>query len=208
MIYEKNYLIKNNQNIIPIVIEKNYLGEKSFDIYSRLLRDRIIFLNGSIDDNLSNLVIAQLLFLESENSKQDIFLYINSPGGIVSSGLSIYDTIKFIKPDVNTVCLGQASSMAALILSSGEKGKRFSLPNSRIMIHQPLGGFQGQASDIKIHAKEIDNVKKNINKILSYNTNKDIKEIEKDTERDYFLSAKEALKYGIIDSILKKKENI
>ncbi|CAL4323301.1 ATP-dependent Clp protease proteolytic subunit [Buchnera aphidicola (Chaitophorus sp. 3695)] len=207
MVYEKNFSIRNNQNIIPIVIEKNYLGEKSFDIYSRLLRDRIIFLTGSIDDNLSNLIIAQLLFLESENSKQDIFLYINSPGGIVSSGLSIYDTIKFIKPDVNTVCLGQASSMAALILSSGKKGKRFSLPNSRIMIHQPLGGFQGQASDIQIHAKEIDKVKKNINKILSHNTNKNIKEIEKDTERDYFLSAKKALKYGIIDSILKNKKN-
>lgn len=206
MLYEKNYLKTNNYNIIPTVIEKNYLGEKSFDIYSRLLRDRIIFLTGTIDDNLSNLIIAQLLFLESESSKQDIFLYINSPGGIVSSGLSIYDTIKFINPNVNTVCLGQASSMAALILSSGEKGKRFSLPNSRIMIHQPLGGFQGQASDIKIHAKEIDQVKKNINKILSNNTNKNIQKIEKDTERDYFLSAKEALKYGIIDSILKNKK--
>ncbi|CAL4323547.1 ATP-dependent Clp protease proteolytic subunit [Buchnera aphidicola (Chaitophorus populicola)] len=206
MLYKKNYPIKNNHGVIPIVIEKNYLGEKSFDIYSRLLRDRIIFLTGPIDDYLSNLIIAQLLFLEAENNKQDIFLYINSPGGIVSSGLSIYDTIKFIKPDVNTVCLGQASSMAALILSSGKIGKRFSLPNSRIMIHQPLGGFQGQASDIKIHAKEIDKVKKIINKILSHNTNKNIKKIEKDTERDYFLSAKEALEYGIIDSILKNKK--
>jgi ATP-dependent Clp protease protease subunit len=206
MLYKENYPIKNNHGVIPIVIEKNYLGEKSFDIYSRLLRDRIIFLTGPIDDYLSNLIIAQLLFLEAENNKQDIFLYINSPGGIVSSGLSIYDTIKFIKPDVNTVCLGQASSMAALILSSGKIGKRFSLPNSRIMIHQPLGGFQGQASDIKIHAKEIDKVKKIINKILSHNTNQNIKKIEKDTERDYFLSAKEALEYGIIDSILKNKK--
>ncbi|NIH16516.1 MAG: ATP-dependent Clp endopeptidase proteolytic subunit ClpP [Buchnera aphidicola (Periphyllus lyropictus)] len=204
MLYDKKNKIRNN-SIIPTVIEKNFLGERSFDIYSRLLRERIIFLTGSIDDNLSNLIISQLLFLESENKKKDIFLYINSPGGIVTSGLSIYDTIKFIKPDVNTVCIGQASSMAALILSSGKKGKRFSLPNSRIMIHQPLGGYQGQASDIKIHALEIDKIKKNINRILSHNTKKSIKKINKDTERDYFLSSKEALKYGLIDSILEKK---
>lgn len=204
MLYDKKNKIRNN-NIIPTVIEKNFLGERSFDIYSRLLRERIIFLTGSIDDNLSNLIISQLLFLESENNKKEIFLYINSPGGIVTSGLSIYDTIKFIKPDVNTVCIGQASSMAALILSSGKKGKRFSLPNSRIMIHQPLGGYQGQASDIKIHALEIYKIKKNINRILSHNTKKSIKKINKDTERDYFLSAKEALKYGLIDSILEKK---
>ncbi|CAL4323172.1 ATP-dependent Clp endopeptidase proteolytic subunit ClpP [Buchnera aphidicola] len=204
MIYENQ--IKNSHNVIPIVIEKNFFGERSFDIYSRLLRERIIFLTGTINDDLSNLIISQLLFLESENEKKDIFLYINSPGGIVSSGLSIYDTIKFIKPDVNTVCIGQASSMAALILSSGTNGKRFSLPNSRIMIHQPLGGYQGQASDIKIHALEIYKIKKKINKILSYHTKQNIKKIEKDTERDYFLSAKEALKYGLIDSILKTKK--
>jgi ATP-dependent Clp protease protease subunit len=198
--------INNNQNIIPIVVEKNYLGERSFDIYSRLLRERIIFLTGPINDDLSNLIISQLLFLESEDKKKDIFLYINSPGGIVSSGLSIYDTIKFIKPDVNTVCIGQASSMAALILSSGAFKKRFSLPNSRIMIHQPLGGYKGQASDIKIHALEIYKIKKRINKILSNNTKQSIKKIEKDTERDYFLSAKKALKYGLIDSILKTKK--
>ncbi|NIG99235.1 MAG: ATP-dependent Clp endopeptidase proteolytic subunit ClpP [Buchnera aphidicola (Periphyllus acericola)] len=203
MFYKKKSII--NQNLIPIVLEKTYSGERSFDIYSRLLRERIIFLTGEINDNLSNLIIAQLLFLESENIKKDIFLYINSPGGIVSSGLSIYDTIKFIKPDVNTICVGQASSMAAIILSSGKKGKRFSLPNSRIMIHQPLGGYKGQASDIKIHALEIYKIKKNINEILSRHTKKNIKQIEKDTERDYFLSAKEALEYGLIDSILNKK---
>ncbi|CAL4323303.1 ATP-dependent Clp protease proteolytic subunit [Buchnera aphidicola (Sipha maydis)] len=204
MIYSN--FIKNNQNVIPIVIEKNYLGERSFDIYSRLLRERIIFLTGTINDDLSNLIISQLLFLESENKKKDIFLYINSPGGIVSSGLSIYDTIKFITPEVNTVCVGQASSMAALILSCGKKGKRFSLPNSRIMIHQPLGGYQGQASDIKIHALEIYKIKKKINKILAYHTKQKIQKIEKDTERDYFLSAKEALKYGLIDEILQTKK--
>ncbi|USS94043.1 ATP-dependent Clp endopeptidase proteolytic subunit ClpP [Buchnera aphidicola] len=204
MIYSN--FIKNNQNVIPIVIEKNYLGERSFDIYSRLLRERIIFLTGTINDDLSNLIISQLLFLESENKKKDIFLYINSPGGIVSSGLSIYDTIKFITPEVNTVCVGQASSMAALILSCGTKGKRFSLPNSRIMIHQPLGGYQGQASDIKIHALEIYKIKKKINKILAYHTKQKIQKIEKDTERDYFLSAKEALKYGLIDEILQTKK--
>ncbi|WP_343187686.1 ATP-dependent Clp endopeptidase proteolytic subunit ClpP [Buchnera aphidicola (Periphyllus koelreuteriae)] len=196
-----------NQNLIPMVIEKTYSGERSFDIYSRLLRERIIFLTGEINDNISNLIIAQLLFLESENKKKDIFLYINSPGGIVSSGLSIYDTINFIKPDVNTICIGQASSMAAVILSSGKKGKRFSLPNSRIMIHQPLGGYKGQASDIQIHALEIYKIKKKINQILSYHTKKNIKKIEKDTERDYFLSAKEALSYGLIDSILNNKNN-
>ncbi|WP_343183453.1 ATP-dependent Clp endopeptidase proteolytic subunit ClpP [Buchnera aphidicola] len=196
-----------NQNLIPMVIEKTYSGERSFDIYSRLLRERIIFLTGEINDNISNLIIAQLLFLESENKKKDIFLYINSPGGIVSSGLSIYDTINFIKPDVNTICIGQASSMAAVILSSGKKGKRFSLPNSRIMIHQPLGGYKGQASDIQIHALEIYKIKKKINQILSYHTKKNIKKIEKDTERDYFLSAKEALSYGLIDFILNHKNN-
>ncbi|NIH41174.1 MAG: ATP-dependent Clp endopeptidase proteolytic subunit ClpP [Buchnera aphidicola (Periphyllus aceris)] len=202
MFYKKKSI--KNQNLIPIVVEKTYSGERSFDIYSRLLRERIIFLTGEINDDLSNLIIAQLLFLESENIKKDIFLYINSPGGIVSSGLSIYDTIKFIQPDVNTICVGQASSMAAIILSSGKKGKRFSLPNSRIMIHQPLGGYKGQASDIKIHALEIYKIKKNINEILSRHTKKNIKQIQKDTERDYFLSAKEALEYGLIDSILNK----
>ncbi|CAL4323298.1 ATP-dependent Clp protease proteolytic subunit [Buchnera aphidicola (Periphyllus testudinaceus)] len=206
MTYKKKYNPITNQNLIPIVVEKTYSGERSFDIYSRLLRERIIFLTGEINDNLSNLIVAQLLFLESEDITKDIFLYINSPGGIISSGLSIYDTIKFIKPNVNTICIGQASSMAAIILSSGKKGKRFSLPNSRIMIHQPLGGYKGQASDIQIHAIEMNKIKKKINKILSLHTKKNIKQIEKDTERDCFFSAKEALSYGLIDSILQNKK--
>ncbi|WP_343188542.1 ATP-dependent Clp endopeptidase proteolytic subunit ClpP [Buchnera aphidicola (Neophyllaphis varicolor)] len=198
-------LIRNNSfnsALIPIVIEKNNQGERSYDIYSRLLKERIIFITGIIEDKLSELVIAQLLFLESENPKKDISLYINSPGGVITAGLSIYDTMQFIKPDISTICIGQACSMGALILSSGTKNKRFCLPNSRIMIHQPIGGYKGQASDIEIHANEIIKVKKQINQIISNNSGKSLKKIKKDTERDYFMSPEEALKYGLIDSIL------
>ncbi len=193
--------------IIPIINEKTFQGEKSYDIYSRLLQDRIIFLVGEIEDQIANLVIAQMLYLESKNSKQDIYLYINSPGGLISSGMSIYDTMKFIKSKVNTICIGQACSMAAFLLSSGEKKKRFSLPNSRIMLHQPLGNFNGQATDIEIHTQEILKIKKKIIKILSINTGQNQKKIKKDTERDKFFSPKKALHYGIIDFIIKKKIN-
>ncbi|VFP81206.1 ATP-dependent Clp protease proteolytic subunit [Buchnera aphidicola (Cinara kochiana kochiana)] len=204
-------LINNNKNIryenslIPFVIDKNYQGERSYDIFSRLLKDRIIFITGTINDHLASIVISQILFLESENKKKDIFLYINSPGGIITSGLSIYDTMQFVKPDINTICLGQACSMAAILLSAGKKGKRFCLPHARIMLHQPLGGFQGQASDIIIHAKEIKKIKKIINNLLSYHTKQSIEKITQDIERDYFFSPQEAIKYGLIDFILKNR---
>ncbi|XBC38617.1 MAG: ATP-dependent Clp endopeptidase proteolytic subunit ClpP [Buchnera aphidicola (Melaphis rhois)] len=194
--------IKNNTLLIPMVIEKTSYGERSYDIYSRLLRERIIFLTGTIEETTANSIVAQILFLESENSSRDIFLYINSPGGIISSGMSIYDTMQFVKPNINTICIGQACSMAALILASGKKGKRFCLPNSRIMIHQPLGGCNGQASDIEIHAREIIKIKKRTNQLMSIHTGKNLKSIEEDTERDCFLSSEEAIEYGLIDSIL------
>ncbi|CAL4324755.1 ATP-dependent Clp protease proteolytic subunit [Buchnera aphidicola (Eriosoma grossulariae)] len=204
-----NYKMKKKENkqmnLIPIVVEKTIRGERSYDIFSRLLKERIIFINGNIDDVLSNIIIAQLLFLESENSKKDIYLYINSPGGIITSGLSIYDTMQFIKPDVSTICIGQACSMGAFLLASGTKEKRFSLPNSQIMIHQPLGGYQGQTTDIEIHTKEIVKIKNKINKILSFHTKKDLSLIEKDTERDFFFTAEEAIQYGLIDKILYKR---
>lgn len=190
-----------NRGLIPIVVERTENGERSYDIYSLLLKERIIFLTGKIDDQISNLVIAQMLFLESENPNKDISLYINSPGGIITSGISIYDTMQFIKSDVSTICIGQACSMGAFLLAAGTKGKRYSLPNSRIMIHQPLGGFYGQASDIKIHTREILKIKNLINKIMAKHTGKKIEKIEEDTERDCFLSTKEALSYGIIDKI-------
>lgn len=191
---------------IPIVIEKTGQGERAYDIYSRLLKERIIFLGTAIDDNLSSLIIAQLLFLEAEDPEKDINLYINTSGGSVSAGLAIFDTMNYIKPDISTICIGQAASMGAFLLSAGKKGKRFALPNSRIMIHQPLGGVEGQASDIEIHAEEILKLKKKLNKILSETTNTNIKTIEKDTDRNFFLSAKESIKYGIIDEILSKKK--
>ncbi|MDA3871292.1 MAG: ATP-dependent Clp endopeptidase proteolytic subunit ClpP [Candidatus Marinimicrobia bacterium] len=191
---------------IPIVIEKTGQGERAYDIYSRLLKERIIFLGSAIDDNLSSLIIAQLLFLESEDPEKDINLYINTPGGSVSAGLAIFDTMNYIKPDISTICIGQAASMGAFLLAAGKKGKRFALPNSRIMIHQPLGGVEGQASDIEIHAEEILKLKKKLNKILSETTNTNIKTIEKDTDRNFFLSAEESIKYGIIDEILSKKK--
>ena len=188
-------------NLIPIIIDKEQNHERSYDIFSRLLKDRIIFLSGEIDKNCANTVIAQLLYLDSQN-KNDISLYINSPGGEVTSGMAIYDTMNYIQSDVSTICIGEAASMGAFILSSGKKGKRYALENSEIMIHQPLGGVNGQATEIKIGADRIIKIKKNINRILSKNTNKNIKTIEKDTERDYYLDSKEALKYGIIDKII------
>ena len=195
--------IKNN--LVPMVVEQTPRGERAFDIYSRLLKERIIFVIGPIDDISSNLVVAQLLFLESENPTKDISLYINSPGGSVTAGLSVYDTMQFINPSISTMCIGQAASMGALLLAGGDKGKRFALPNSRIMIHQPLGGFQGQASDFEIHAKEILHMKKIVNEILSKHTGQTIKKIEKDTDRDNFLDAKSAKSYGIVDKILEQR---
>jgi len=188
-----------------MVVEQTPRGERAFDIYSRLLKERIIFLSGPIDDYISNLVVAQLLFLESENPEKDISIYINSPGGVISSGLAIYDTMQFIAPEVSTLCIGQAASMGSLLLAGGSKGKRFALTNSRIMIHQPLGGFQGQASDFEIHAKEMLLVKKKVNEILAKHTDKSVKKVEQDTDRDNFLNAKEAMAYGIIDQILESR---
>ena len=196
---------EHNSALIPMVVEQTARGERAFDIYSRLLKERVIFLSGPINDQISNLVVAQLLFLESENPKKDISIYINSPGGVISSGLAIYDTMQFVSPSISTLCIGQAASMGALLLAGGEKGKRFALPNSRIMIHQPLGGFQGQASDIEIHAQEILLMKKKVNEILSKHTGKSLKTVEKDTDRDNFLNAEESKKYGIIDEILEER---
>lgn len=189
-------------NIIPSVIEETAKGERVYDIYSRLLKERIIFLNGSIEQTTANLIIAQLLFLESENSTKDIFLYINSPGGNVVDGLAIYDTMQFIKPDVGTICVGQACSMGSVLLAAGAKSKRFVLPNSRVMIHQPLAGVKGQVSDIEIHVREIISLRHRLNKILSYHTGKDLSEIESDTDRDKFMTADEAVKYRIVDKVL------
>ena len=191
--------------LVPMVVEQTPRGERAFDIYSRLLKERVIFITGPIEDHMANLIVAQLLFLEAENPEKDINIYINSPGGSVTSGLSIYDTMSYIKPDISTLCIGQASSMGAILLAGGTKGKRFALPNSRIMIHQPMGGFQGQASDIEIHAQEILLMKKKVNEILSKHTGKNLKTVEKDTDRDNFLNAKEAKKYGIIDDILEER---
>lgn len=192
--------------LIPMVIEQTPRGERSFDIYSRLLKERVIFLTGPIDDHISNLVVAQLLFLESENPEKDISIYINSPGGSISAGLAIYDTMQFISSSVSTMCIGQAASMGALLLAGGDKGKRFALPNSRVMIHQPLGGFQGQASDFEIHAKEILYMKKIVNEILAKHTGQTVKKIEKDTDRDNFLNSEEAVKYGLVDKIIDKRD--
>ncbi len=196
--------IKNN--LVPMVVESTSRGERAFDIYSRLLKERIIFLTGPIDDNLSNLIVAQLLFLESEDPKADISLYINSPGGSVTAGLSILDTMNFIKPSVSTLCVGQAASMGAVLLSGGVKNKRYCLTNSRVMIHQPLGSFQGQATDFDIQAKEILNIRKRLNEILSKNTGQTIKKIATDTERDNFMNPDEAMNYGLIDEILTERK--
>jgi len=197
----KNQNIKNSM-LVPMVVEQTERGERSFDIYSRLLKDRIIFLGSAVDDNVANLVIAQLLFLQSEDSDTDISLYINSPGGSVSAGLAILDTMNFIKPDVSTICLGQAASMGAILLAGGEKGKRKILPNSRVMIHQPLGGIEGQAADIEIHAREIISIRKKINVLLSEMTGKSVEQINKDSDRNYFMSATEAVNYGLVDQII------
>ena len=188
--------------LVPMVVEQTAKGERSFDIYSRLLKERIIFLTGQVEDHMANLIVAQLLFLESESPDKDIYLYINSPGGSVTAGMSIYDTMNFIKPDVSTVCVGQAASMGAFLLSGGAKGKRYCLPNSRVMIHQPLGGFQGQASDIQIHAQEILTIKQKLNNLLAEHTGQPLEVIERDTDRDNFMSADQAVEYGIVDAVL------
>ena len=197
--------IEEMSSFVPIVVEQSSRGERAFDIFSRLLKDNVIFAVGPIDDYIANLIVAQMLFLESENPKKDIYRYINSPGGSITSGLSIYDTMQFIKPDVSTICVGQAASMGALLLAGGAESKRFSLPNSRMMIHQPISGFQGQASDIDIHAKEVLKMKSLVNSILSKHTGKTEKQIAKDTDRDNFMDAEEALKYGLIDQILEER---
>jgi ATP-dependent Clp protease protease subunit len=191
--------------LVPIVVENTARGERSYDIYSRLLKDRIIFLVGPVEDHMANLVVAQLLFLESENPDKDIHVYINSPGGVVTAGLAIYDTMQFIKPDVSTMCIGQAASMGALLLAGGAKGKRFSLPHSRMMIHQPSGGVQGQATDIQIQAKEILQLKERLNKIMAHHTGQPIDVIARDTERDNFMSAPQAVEYGLVDQVLERR---
>ena len=197
----------NNLGLVPMVVEQSGRGERAYDIYSRLLKERIVFLVGPVNDATANLVVAQLLFLESENPDKDISLYINSPGGSVTAGMSIYDTMNFIKPDVSTLCLGQAASMGAFLLSAGAKGKRFALPNSRVMIHQPLisGGLGGQASDIEIHARELLKLKQKLNELLANHSGKNLAQLEKDTDRDNFMSAEEALKYGLIDQVVKSR---
>ena len=201
---------KENTNLVnqlvPMVVEQTPRGERAYDIYSRLLKERIIFVVGPVDDMMSTLVCAQLLFLESEDPKKDIYMYINSPGGSVTAGMSIYDTMSYIKPDISTLCIGQASSMGAVLLTGGTKGKRFALPNSRIMIHQPLGGFQGQASDIEIHAKEVLKIRTKLNEVLSKHSGQKIETIETDTERDNFMSGEEACDYGLIDKVISKRE--
>ena len=191
--------------LVPMVIEQTARGERAYDIYSRLLKERVIFVVGPVEDQMANLVVAQLLFLESENPDKDIHLYINSPGGVVTSGLSIYDTMQFIKPDVSTMCVGQAASMGAVLLAGGAKGKRFCLPHSRMMIHQPLGGFQGQASDIDIHAKEILQTRERLNRILAQHTGQSLERVEQDTDRDRFMSGSDAVAYGLIDSVLERR---
>lgn len=192
--------------LIPMVVEQSGRGERSYDIYSRLLKERVVFLVGPVNDVSANLIVAQLLFLESENPDKDIFLYINSPGGSVSAGLAIYDTMQFIKPDVSTLCIGQAASMGAFLLTAGAEGKRFCLPNSRVMIHQPMGGFQGQASDIEIHAKEILYLRARLNEIMAKHTGQPIERIERDTDRDNFLSAQESVDYGLVDKVLQSRD--
>ena len=193
-------------NLVPMVVEQSNKGERAYDIYSRLLKERIIFLTGQINDNVASLVTAQLLFLEAEDPKKEIYLYINSPGGLVTAGLGIYDTMQYVKPDISTLCIGQAASMGSFLLAAGTKGKRFSLPNSRIMVHQPSAGFQGQATDIQIHAKEIQSLKDRLNKIYSKHTGKSVDEISKALERDNFMTPEEAKKFGIIDSVVDKRK--
>ncbi len=195
-------------NLIPMVVEQTSRGERNYDIYSRLLKERVVFLVGPVEDNVANVIIAQLLFLESENPDKDIHLYINSPGGVVSAGLAIYDTMQFVKPNVSTMCVGQAASMGALLLTGGAAGKRYCLPHSRVMIHQPLGGFQGQATDFDIHAKEILKTRESLNNIMSRHTGQSLENVQRDTERDNFMSANEAKDYGLIDAVLDERQNI
>ena len=202
----KNPIDNITNNLIPMVVEQSNKGERAYDIYSRLLKERIIFLTGQINDNIASLVTAQLLFLEAEDPKKEIYLYINSPGGLVTAGLGIYDTMQYIKPEISTLCIGQAASMGSFLLSAGAKGKRFSLPNSRIMVHQPSAGFQGQATDIEIHAKEIISLKERLNKIYSKHTGKSVNEISEALERDNFMTAEEAKKFGLIDSVVEKRK--
>ena len=207
MNWEKTRPEVQDLGLIPMVIEQSGRGERAYDIYSRLLKERVVFLVGPVTEVTANLIVAQLLFLESENPDKDIFFYINSPGGSVSAGLAIYDTMQFIKPDVSTLCVGQAASMGALLLASGDAGKRFALPNSRVMIHQPMGGFQGQATDIEIHAKEILYLRERLNEILAKHSKQPIEVIRRDTERDFFLGAEDAVKYGLVDKVLVSREN-
>ena len=192
-------------NLVPMVVEQTSRGERAYDIYSRLLKERVIFLVGGVDDHVANVIVAQMLFLEAENPEKDISLYINSPGGVVTAGMAIYDTMQYIRPDVSTICVGQAASMGALLLASGAKGKRYALPNSRVMIHQPLGGFQGQASDIEIHAREILALKQKLNEVLSKHTGQPLETIARDTERDNFKSAEAAHEYGLVDQVLERR---
>lgn len=201
-------ILETMSNLVPIVVEQTSRGERSYDIYSRLLKERIIFLIGPVNDTMATLAVAQLLFLESENPDKDIFMYINSPGGVVTSGLSIYDTMQYIKPDVATLCIGQAASMGSLLLAGGTAGKRYSLPNSRIMIHQPSGGYQGQATDIEIHAKEILSLKKRLNQIYVEHTGQKLATVEKNMERDNFMNAEQAQEFGIIDKIIKNRQEV
>jgi len=207
IVNEKGALAMHGLNLVPMVVEQSSRGERAYDIYSRLLKERVIFLIGPVEDMSANLVVAQMLFLESENPDKDIHLYINSPGGSVSAGLSIYDTMQFVKPDVSTMCIGQAASMGALLLAGGTKGKRYCLPHARLMIHQPLGGFQGQAADIDIHAKEILRVRDRLNEILVKHTGQPMAKIQTDTDRDNFMSSDEAVKYGLIDSVLAHRQS-
>ena len=193
-------------SFLPMVVEQSPGGERAYDIYSRLLRDRIVFLGTQIDDNVSNAIVAQLLFLEADDPDKDINIYINSPGGSVTAGMAIYDTMQFVKPDITTICVGQAASMGALLLTAGTKGKRYSLPHSRILLHQPMGGFSGQASDIDIHAREILRLKQDLNKILQQHTGQDIKRLQKDTDRDFFMSGEQAVEYGVVDEVINKRQ--
>ena len=195
-------------NLVPMVVEQTARGERSYDIYSRLLKERIIFMTGQVDDHMANLITAQLLFLESEGPEKDIFMYINSPGGLVTAGMAIYDTMQYVRCDVSTLCVGQAASMGAHLLAAGKKGKRYALPNARIMIHQPLGGFQGQATDIEIHAKEILKLKDSLNQMMANHTGQPLEKLADDVERDYFLDAKEACAYGIVDKVLQSRDDV
>ena len=201
----RHYQEPQNIGLIPMVVETSGRGERAYDIYSRLLKERVVFLVGEVDDHSANLIVAQMLFLESENPDKDIHFYINSPGGSVTAGMAIYDTMQFIKPDISTLCIGQAASMGSFLLAAGEKGKRFCLPNSRVMIHQPMGGFRGQASDVEIHAREILYLKQRLNQMLAQHTGQSVETIEHDTDRDNFLSAADAVKYGLVDQVLEKR---